>query len=157
MHPDHHLFQADTYPDGHHPTTFALKTFHSHAGAIMYQCEMSASEASRGDSKSGSHIVKYLGTFRHGDTLNILLDYSEHGTLEDFLGIESRHIYYAFYSCGCWVPLPKPDSKTVLRHRDASQLNHVSIPYSERKHVVVCRRTVMCDAFLGKKISKQEF
>lgn len=64
--------------------TFALKTYHSKHAEHYYDTEYRAFSRllCKGDSTPG--LIGFYGSFVHGDTYNIILEYADRGTLENY-------------------------------------------------------------------------
>lgn len=73
-------------PPDVNPHTFVLKTFENEIpdGKEQYDQELK-SFASILHAGNDPNIVSFFGSFKHGDTFNILLEYANEGTLEDLM------------------------------------------------------------------------
>jgi len=69
-----------------HPNTFVLKSFENEIpdGKEQYDQELN-SFATLLHTGNGPNIVGFFGSFKHGDTFHILLEYANTGTLEELM------------------------------------------------------------------------
>jgi serine/threonine protein kinase len=65
--------------------TFILKRYPTKEGEIPYGQEVNGFRSV----KQSDSIIKYYGSYIHGDEYNILLEYADKGTLEDYFQKES--------------------------------------------------------------------
>lgn len=68
-----------------HKNTFVLKTYRAADAEENYKAERDAYMKLRWAGKPSPHIIAYYGGFIHGDSYNIILEYADQGTLEDFM------------------------------------------------------------------------
>lgn len=68
-----------------HKDTFVLKTYREAEAQQNYQAEREAYMNLRWDGKPSPHVLDYYGSFVHGNSYNIILEYADQGTLEDFM------------------------------------------------------------------------
>jgi len=73
-------------PPDIHPHTFVLKSFENEIpdGKEQYDQELN-SFANILHAGNDPYIVSFFGSFKHGDTFNIILEYANEGTLEDLM------------------------------------------------------------------------
>ncbi|KAK5561121.1 hypothetical protein LTR46_001431 [Exophiala xenobiotica] len=71
---------------GKPPKTYVLKTFRSkrYAAEELYRAESEAFYHLRNSHALGKHFIGFYGSFTHGDTRNILLEYADCGSLENY-------------------------------------------------------------------------
>src|SRR6187549_3532611 len=62
---------------------YVLKTYHGALRERVYQSEYTALSIMR--DQATDNVVGYWGSFTHGDTFNLLLDYVDGGNFLDFL------------------------------------------------------------------------
>ena len=65
--------------------TYVLKTYSTKDAALYYKNEVHAFMKLRTRKEGDDSLIKLLGSYKQGDTYNILLEYADRGTLEDFL------------------------------------------------------------------------
>ena len=68
-----------------HKNTFVLKTYRPAEAEANYNAERDAFTKLRWAGNPSSHIIAYYGSFIHGNSYNILLEYADQGTLETFM------------------------------------------------------------------------
>ena len=68
-----------------HNNTFVLKTYRPAEAEECYKAERDAYMKLRWGAKPSPYIVTYYGGFIHGNSYNIILEYADRGTLEDFM------------------------------------------------------------------------
>lgn len=68
-----------------HKNTFVLKTYRNAEAEENYKVERDAYIKLRWTGKPSPHIIAYYGGFVHGDSYNIILEYADQGTLENFM------------------------------------------------------------------------
>lgn len=68
-----------------HKNTFVLKTYRAAEAEQNYKAESEAYMKLRWGEKPTSHIITYYGGFVHGNSHNIILEYADRGTLENFM------------------------------------------------------------------------
>ena len=68
-----------------HKNTFVLKTYRDAEAEQNYKAERDAYMKLRWGKKPSEHIVAYYGSFIHGNSYNIILEYADQGTLEKFM------------------------------------------------------------------------
>ena len=66
------------------PHTYVLKTYRTVDAEQYYKNEVQAFLRLRTDGKPERSVVEFFGSFLHGDTYNIILEYADKGTLEDY-------------------------------------------------------------------------
>lgn len=66
------------------PNTYVLKTYNTKDAVSYYENEVRAFRRLATRDHNDRSLVQYLGSFKHSDTYNILLEYADGGTLEDF-------------------------------------------------------------------------
>lgn len=69
----------------HYKNTFVLKTYRTAEAEENYKVERDAYMKLRLTGNPSSHIIAYYGGFIHGDSYNIILEYADQGTLENFM------------------------------------------------------------------------
>ena len=62
-----------------------MKTYQSSGAEKYYSTEVDGFERLGANSDIISGIVGYYGGFRHNDTYNIILEWADRGTLEDYM------------------------------------------------------------------------
>ena len=68
-----------------HKNTFVLKTYRDAEAQQNYKAERDAYVKLRWGGEPSEHIVAYYGSFIHGSSYNIILEYADQGTLEAFM------------------------------------------------------------------------
>lgn len=68
-----------------HKNTFVLKTYRAAEAEQNYKAESEAYMKLRWGGKPTPHIITYYGGFVHGNSYNIILEYADRGTLENFM------------------------------------------------------------------------
>lgn len=69
----------------HRPAnTYVLKTYNTKDADRYYTTEVDAFMKLSTKKEAGESLIKLLGSYKQGDTYNILLEYADRGTLEDF-------------------------------------------------------------------------
>jgi hypothetical protein len=64
--------------------TYVLKTYNTKEADIYYEKEVDAFKKLATKDEMDQCLIQFLGNYRQGDTYNILLEYADRGTLEDF-------------------------------------------------------------------------
>ena len=72
-------------PRRQHKNTFVLKTYRDAEAPHNYRAERDAYLKLRWGGKPSEHIIAYYGSFIHGNSYNIILEYADQGTLETFM------------------------------------------------------------------------
>ncbi|KAL8894790.1 MAG: hypothetical protein Q9192_004050, partial [Flavoplaca navasiana] len=67
------------------PNTFALKTYRTPDAKKYFENERSAFEQLKYGEKPPENIIEYYGTFIRRGTYNIILEYADRGTLDDYM------------------------------------------------------------------------
>ncbi|CAG8948909.1 hypothetical protein HYFRA_00002035 [Hymenoscyphus fraxineus] len=78
------LIEDQSVPQGN-TNTFVLKEYDCADSQMYYEKETKAFETIGSD----AHIVRYFGSFKRGNSLNVLLEYADKGTLDEFF--EKQH------------------------------------------------------------------
>lgn len=65
--------------------TFVLKTYRTAEAEESYTAERDAYMKLRWGENLPQNIVSYYGSFVHGNSYNVILEYADEGTLEDFM------------------------------------------------------------------------
>lgn len=68
-----------------HKNTFVLKTYRSAEAEENYKAERDAYMKLRWSGNPTPHIIAFYGSFIHGNSYNIILEYADQGTLETFM------------------------------------------------------------------------
>lgn len=61
-----------------------LKTYNTKDANIYYEHEVEAFKKLATKDRTDRSLIQFLGSYKQGDTHNILLEYADLGTLEDF-------------------------------------------------------------------------
>lgn len=62
-----------------------MKTYRTHEAQSYFENERSAFRALRSGGLPPENIISYHGCFRRGGTYNIILEYADKGTLEEYM------------------------------------------------------------------------
>lgn len=65
--------------------TYVLKTYNTKDADVYYKNEVDAFMKLSTRKEGDESLIKLLGSYKQGGTYNILLEYADRGTLEDFL------------------------------------------------------------------------
>ncbi len=68
-----------------HKNTFVLKSYRAAEAEENYKNERDAYMKLRWGGQLPPHIIAYYGGFVHNNSYNIILEYADQGTLEDFM------------------------------------------------------------------------
>lgn len=77
------LRNGQTY-SGRPANTYVLKTYNTKDADIYYANEVDAFMKLSTKNAVDENLIKLMGSYKQGDTYNILLEYADRGTLEDF-------------------------------------------------------------------------
>lgn len=66
--------------------TYVLKTYNTKDADSYYTSEVDAFKKLATKKGVDESLIQFLGSYKQGDTYNILLEYADRGTLEDFFG-----------------------------------------------------------------------
>lgn len=67
------------------PNTFALKTYRTPDAKKYFENERNAFEQLRYGERPPKNIIEYYGSFIRRGTFNIILEYANRGTLDDYM------------------------------------------------------------------------
>ncbi|KAI9709970.1 MAG: hypothetical protein M1820_003048 [Bogoriella megaspora] len=85
LHPDYnHLNRRSRLENDLLKDTFVIKTFHTFADSDESENELEAFVKVRDNAPDAQGLTKFYGSYRHGSSFNILLEYCNGGTLEDY-------------------------------------------------------------------------
>lgn len=71
------------------PNTYVLKTYNTKDAHTYFENEVNAFKNLTSKQGTSKNLIQFLGSYRQGSTYNILLEYADRGTLEDFFQRES--------------------------------------------------------------------
>ncbi|KAI4126118.1 MAG: hypothetical protein LQ338_003923, partial [Usnochroma carphineum] len=119
--------------------TFVLKTYRGADAKDQHKAERDAFINLRYDNKPSPNIIAYYGSFVDDDTYNIILEYADGGTFEDFMATRSKppseEAMLGFWNRLCSIthglatihgnPGPEPSGTPVLLgwHQDIKPAN----------------------------------
>ncbi len=65
--------------------TYVIKSYRTPDAEIYYNTELSALKKLRYDEQPAPNIIEFYANFQYGGTYNIVLEYADLGTLEDYM------------------------------------------------------------------------